>query len=222
MNLGELRGLVREYLNEPVAVFWTDAALNDYVNVGVRKCHALIKSLSRYHFTTRVTFQTVSGTEYYNLPNNLKDLRLATTVTAEGTEVPLLQMYMPNPFPWAPNLSITPDASATIPTHFMVVGKTVRLTPISQGVHTVRLYYEARLVDLVADSDVPTFEEDYHDMAAKWAAIEARIKDRQPSDDILAIFNERKNDLILDLFHRLPHPYTEVEGYLQSDAWLTY
>jgi hypothetical protein len=214
MNLGDMRGLLREYINEPSPVFWTDAKLNDYINVGVRKCHALIKSMSRYHFTTRATFNTIAGTEYYNLPNNLKDLRLVTVLTPESVEVPMRMLYMPTPFPWAPSFGT--DIHSEPPCNYMLVGRTIRIAPVPSGVHTIRLYYEARLVDLVSDDNTPTFEEDYHDMAVKWAAIEARIKDRQQSTDLSAVFEERKNDLILDLFHRLPNPYTEVESYQQD------
>lgn len=217
MNLGELRNLVRSHLNEPEPVFWTDAELNTHINVGVRKAHALIKSMSRYHFTTRVTFQTVAGTEYYNLPNNAKDIRLVTTVTSDGMELPLNHMYMPNPFPWAPALTLESNTNGEPPTSYMIVGKTIRLVPIPTSAYTIRLYYEARLVNLTADSDVPTFEEDYHDLAAVWAAILARVKDRQPSEDLAMIMKVRQDDMVLDLFHRLPNPYTEVEGYLQEN-----
>lgn len=216
MNLGDMRGLLREYINEPSPVFWTDAKLNEYLNVGVRKVHALIKSMSRYHFTTRATFQTIAGTEYYNLPNNLKDLRLVTVLSPESTEIPMRALYMPNPFPWAPAFGDQSEFHGDPPLNYMLVGRTIRIAPMPSAAYTIRLYYEARLVDLTADENTPTFEEDYHDMAVKWAAIEARIKDRQQSTDLSAVFEERKNDLILDLFHRLPNPYTEVEGYLQD------
>ncbi len=64
MNLQEIRNLVRVYLNEPIANFWSDATLNTLINVAVPKVHNRIKSTSRYHFTTRATFSTVANTEY--------------------------------------------------------------------------------------------------------------------------------------------------------------
>lgn len=222
MNLSQLRSLTRTYLNEDAGAtqpFWSDATLNDLINVGVRKVYNLILSLSRYHYTKRVTFTTTPGVEYYNLPADLKDLRLVTRVGSDGTELPMNRLYLPYPFPWVEGheiASTSDTAQATEASSYMVVGGTIRINPIPTSTYTIRLYYEARLTPLVADTDTPPFDDDYHDMAAKWAAVEARVKNAEKADDLIVLYKERHQDLVQDLLHHLPSPYTEVEGYLQG------
>jgi len=190
MNLGQIRSLVREYLNEPVAALWTDANLNLHINTAVRKSTDMIKNLSRNHFTTRATFQTVSGQEYYQLPANCKDIKIVTIVSTDGVEIPIFHATWPNPFKWT-DPAIGPGVGVFAPGDLVqtvwIVGASIRLVPIPGAAFTMRLYFEARVNDLTADSDVPTFDEDYHDMAAKWAAMEARVKNQQSSADIAAL-----------------------------------
>lgn len=218
MNLGELRSMVREDLNEQVAAFWSDATLNMWINRGVRKVTVHIKNVSRYHFTTRANFVTVPGQEYYQLPANLKDLKYVSKLTTDGTELPLARAPWPNPFAWTedPLPTTTATQSQDIPTGYWIVGASMRLLPIPASAVTIRLYYEARIVDLITDADVPTFDEDYHDMAATWAAIRARIKNSESTEDLAGIFKERREDLLSDVFHRFPMPQQEVEAYLQG------
>ena len=218
MNKGEIRALVRQYLNEPLAAFWTDAELDGWINVAVRKATIHIKNTSRYHFTTRANFQTVQGQEYYQLPANLKDLKYVSKITDDQTELPLARAPWPNPFSWTedPLPTSTSTSPTDVPAGYWIVGASIRLLPIATGAITIRLYYEARLINLVSDSDIPTFDEDYHDLAAIWAAINARVKNSEPSTDLAAILKERRDDLFQDVFHRFPMPAQEVESYLQG------
>ena len=207
MNLGELKTLTRTYINEPdpaVNKFWSDSDVVTAINVGVKKVHSKIKSLSRWHFTTRATFQTSPGVEYYTLPANLKDLKLVSYEDLDGVERGVSRGEGPNMFQWASPLS------------YWVVGHTIRIFPLLQSATTIRVYYEARITNLVNDEDTPTFEEDYHDVAAKWAAIELRVKNSDDPDDVYAMLKEREQDMVLDLFHRLPEPYTQTVSYLQG------
>jgi len=69
----------------------------------------------------------------------------------------------------------------------------VPIVTVSAG-PSFRLYYEARDVNLVADTETPSYDADYH-------------------EDLKDIFKERKNDLVGDLLHHLPYPQQEVEAY---------
>lgn len=219
MNLGELRTDTRFYLNEASPIFWSNAELNAAINKGCTKVFNLIKSLSRYHHTARVTFPLVVNQDYYNLPADLKDLRLVTKIAADdGTELPLDRAYMPNPFPWTQGSEIASsgDSSTSDPTGYMLVGKYIRFLPVPTSTTTIRLYYEARLVSLTADADVPAFELDYHDMASLWAAILSRPKNEEDATDLKELFKEREGDLIRDMIHHAPNPYTDTQSYLQG------
>jgi len=218
MNLGEIRSMTREYLNEPIAAFWSDAVLNSWINRSTRKVTVHIKNVSRYHFTTRANFQTVAGQEYYQLPANLKDLKYVSKLTTDGTELPLERAPWPNPFAWTedPLPTSTSTSPNDVPAGYWIVGASIRLLPIAAGATTIRLYYEARLIDLVSDEDIPTLDEDYHDMVAIWAAINARIKNSEPTNDLAGLFKERREDLLADVFHRFPMPAQQVEAYLQG------
>lgn len=211
MNLTELRNLTRTYLNEPFAAFWSDAELNRLVNIGCQKYHARIKNISRNHFTTRVTFSTVASQEYYQLPTNLKDLRLVSMVDTDR-ECFLTKAYWPNPDRWTEQRS----SADGWPQQYWLVGQSIRFVPIPSSVLTIRLYYEARQVALTSESEVPTFDSDYHDLVSKWAAMEAAAKDGKRRPEIEAMLASRESDLIQDVYHRVNPPVYEAEGYLEG------
>lgn len=221
MNRGEIRTLVRLYLNEPNAAFWSDATLNTYIDIAVKKVHDRIKAVSRYHFTTRATFQTTIGAEYYQFPADMKHLKLVTRIDpTSGRELPLSRADWPDPFINTPD-AVMDNSGLTgedVPNTFWIVGASFRLLPIPQAVDTMRLYYEARLTNLGNDQAIPSFDSDYHDMAAKWAAIEARPQNKESSADLMALYGARDADLIQDVLHRVPAPPGEVENYLQGIA----
>lgn len=219
MNLSEIRGQVRGHLNEATAAFWTDTELNSWINSAVRKIHNRIKSVSRVHFTTRATFPTVSGQEYYKLPADCKDVRMLTRITSEGEEIPLNRAQQDTLFE---RTDVSSFQTSNIvdgsdgPDNYWMIGASIRLVPKLGSVITMRLYYEARLVDLVAQTDAPAFDADYHDMAAKWAAVEALTKDGRNSSDILALYDRRDKDLIEDVLHRCPSPALDTIGFLEG------
>ncbi len=217
MNLGELRSLTRTYINEPFAAFWTDAELNNFENVGNRKYHAKIKNLSRNHFTTRMTFNTTVNQEYYQLPASLKDLRLVSIVESDGKETFLSKAYWPNPDVWTePTLLSLSLSSDMKPQQYWQVGHSLRFVPKPSSVLTIRLYFEARLAAMSNDADLPSIDEDYHDLIAKWAAVEACIKNEKRRQEILELINIRELELLQDVYHRVNPPVGEVEGYLEG------
>lgn len=218
MNRGEIRTLVRTYLNEPTAAFWTDAELNTAIGVASIKCHNMIKNLTRYHFTTRVTFPLVAGDDWYQLPGDCKDIKLVTKIMSsnDDEEVPLYRAPSDNPFPFSDVVSSVQNSSDEGPQTYWIIGGSMRFLPMPSSAMTIRIYYEARITAMTSDANTPNFDTDYHDMAAKWAAIEAAVKDGQKRDDLVALFAIREKDMYTDIFHRLPAPPSEVEGYMQG------
>lgn len=215
MNLGELRTMVRGFLNEPVAAFWSDAELNGHINVGHRKLYNFIRNLSQYNFTTRVTFQTVVNQEYYKLPGDLKSMKLISILNDNNDEEWLDYNPWPHPENWTTRTALSTDVTG-FPQAFWMMGDSLRISPIPADISTIRIYYEARLVDLTADADVPASDVDYHDMCAIWAGIMARPKDKVPSDDLKDLYKSRENDCLRDILMHLPSPQELTEGYLQG------
>lgn len=217
MNRSAIRTLTREYLNEPFAAMWTDAQLNIHINTGMRKVHNRIKAVSRYHFTTRATFPTVSGTEHYNLPADCKDVKAVAFIDADSRENFLSKCPWPNPDAFTPPGLLDPSSGTGLegPAYYWLIGSAIRLLPRPAGVYTIKLYYEARLTDLTADVDIPTCDADYHDVIAKWAALEAGIKDEKKQENLKDLYKDRDNDLVQDVLHRVPAPAQETESYLE-------
>lgn len=214
--------MVRTYLNEPsstVNKFWSDTEINDMLNVGIRYAHNKIKNVSRYHFTTRATFSTVSGTEYYGLPANLKDLKILSFQNTDGKERHIPRNPGPNPFAWVYGTvggAASISTASSGPSSYWVIGNQLRILPVPDSVMTLRLYYEARVTPLTSDSDTPAFDEDYHDIAAKWAAMELKIKNEDDLSSLSGVLEKRESDMVQDLFSRLPSPYTQTRAYLQE------
>lgn len=218
MNLGEIREKVRGYLNEPLPAFWTDAELKGHINTGMRKVHNRIKTVSRYHFTTRATFSTVAGTEYYSLPADCKDLKLVTWIDTDGRETPLGRAPWPDPTAFTPPGLLDPSVGSGFdgPTFYWIVGASIRLLPRPAAVSTIKLYYEARITDLSGDADLPSCDADYHDMIAKWAALEAGVKDNKPQEVLIGLYRSREDDMLQDVLHRVPANAQETESYIDS------
>jgi hypothetical protein len=224
MDLADLRVLTRTYLDEDAATvdkFWSDAQVDTAINVGVRRTHNRIKNVSRWHFTTRATCVTESGIEYYELPANLKDLKIVSYEDEMAKEKYLIRDTGPNMFDWQHTGVITPAGTgimSSYPQAYWIVGSTIRIVPVPQAVWTLRMYYEARITDLTSGPDTPAFDEDYHDMAAKWAALELMPKnqDNEVGKMVAALLQDRDRELVQDVLHRLPEPYTRTVAYLQG------
>ena len=221
MDLGDLRVLTRTYLDENASVvdkFWTDSEVTTAINTGVKRTHNKIKNTGRWHFTSRATFSTAVGVEYYALPANLKDLKIVSFEDSVGVEHWLRRDAGPNMFAW--NVAgvglLSTNTNDVAPFSYWVVGSTIRILPVPQLIRTIRLYYEARIVDLVSESDAPSFDEDYHDMAAKWAAMELMVKNQDDPRGVAALLAAREEDLTRDMLRRLPEPYTATTAFLQG------
>jgi hypothetical protein len=214
MNLGEMRAMTRIYLNEPTEKFWLNSELNTLLNVGAKKLYNFIRNMTQYHYTTRVTFQTVPNQAYYKLPADHKSVKLLARIEDNSQETFLTFNPWPHPDNWTPQSGFTLDAG--LPQAVWIVGDSLRLVPVPASVLTLRLYYEAKLVELTDDQEIPAADGDYHDMPALWAAINARAKESWDATEIKNLYTSRENDCQRDMLTRLPASQQEVESYLEG------
>ncbi len=143
-------------------------------------------------------------------------MKLVTRLDTTGREIPLAFIPWPDPTEFTPAGFTDPSVGSGFdgPASYWIVGAAIRLLPRPAAVVTMKLYYEARLTALSANGDIPSFDADYHDMAAKWAAIEAGIPNNNDLEELKRLFKERDEDMIQDVLHRVPAPSQEVSSYL--------
>lgn len=214
MNLGEIRGQVREFLNEPTEGFWTDAQLNTLINIAHRKLNATISATKEDFFVVSATFQTVAAQKSYALPSDFRQmLRLEIFDPNDPHAIVKLDEM---DFPRIEDEGDWPFSENGRPVRYVIRGSQMDLYPIPDQVYNLRIYYDQRQTDLNLDTDVPASPVEFHDMLAIWAAILAFQKQQESTLELAALYKTREDDLIKTLVKRkAPEAYT-VEGYLEG------
>lgn len=212
MNRGDIRSLVRIWLNERSPGFWLDADLNTLISIANQKVNSLISSLKEDFFTASATFSTVGGQKSYIFPTDLRFLRrIEHTNALDITDVERLDEL---PFPDSEQHQDWQWVSQSKPKRYRIVGNHFELWPIPDDIYTMRIYYDQLQVALALDPDIPLSPGDFHDMVAVWTVILALPKGSEDSLEYKAIWADRKNDLILTMGQRSASTPV-VSGYLE-------
>lgn len=213
MNLGEIRGLVRFYLNETSGEgFYKNVDLDRLINQAIRKVNAELARHAPDLFTIAQTFPTQAGVKSYALPEDFRRLRRLEHAPSEE-EITKLEGL---PFPDTERGHEWPFDGRGKPRRFVLRAKQYDLLPIPDGVYTLRLYYDQLQPDLSEDDEVPTTPEEWHDMIALWAAILALPANADSYLELLALYRERQGDLVTALFDRKGTTPLVVQGYLEG------
>ena len=91
-TLLELRTRVRDYLDEPVAAFWTDAQLNNWINQAYFFAYMEFVQAFENYFATVVYQNITAGVDTYALPVNFDKFRLLERVIDNTVTIPLQEL----------------------------------------------------------------------------------------------------------------------------------
>lgn len=202
------------FINEPAAGFWTDAELNNCIDIADRKLNAALVTLNSDYFTKSVTFSTVADTKSYALPTDLVAIRrlehYSTTDNSEVTQIPQ------GDFPEIERKGYYPYADTGKPIRYIVVGTNFYLLPVSDAAYTMRLYYEYSPSALSGDSSTPSSPSDFHDMIAYWASALALPKNGEDNSEMKRQWDDRQKDLIARMGARKGSEAMTVVGFMEN------
>lgn len=217
MNRSEIRSLVRIWLDEASAGFWSDAELNTLINLSNQRVNSIISALHEDYFTASSTFSTISGTKSYNLPTDFRFMRrLEHYSSTDASDIVKLEEIK---FPRIESYAVWPFSASGKPVRYVIRGKQMDLYPVADAVYTMRIYYDVRQDDLSTDTGTtgtPLSPVDFHDMIAVDAAIKALMKNHEPAEELRIMWAERKQELVNTLGSYKGDDPEHVEGYLEG------
>lgn len=175
-NRLQLRERVRGYLDEPVAAFWTDAELNNWINQGYFFYYQWVVMSFDGYFAEETNLNIVANQALYPMPANFYKIRLLERIFSTFT-VPLRVF---DRMESANMTSNTNFSNLYLPT-YRFEGSSVVLEPtpglsITNG---LRLEYVPQPVQMNLDSDSPDpdFLVMWEETIVLRAAIAAKMKE---------------------------------------------
>lgn len=198
MNRGQVRSLVRIWLNEPTEGFWTDSELNVLINIADKVLNTLIRSLKSDYFTTPKTFTTTANSKSYAWPTDFAGLlRLEHYSTSNPSkdieEITILE--------W-PHTQVSGEwlyNDTGKPKKYIPFGDHYDLWPIPDAAYPIRIYFDQIKADFTQDTDIPSSPAEYHDMIAIWTVILALPKNHEDPGEFINLWRKREADLTTDL-----------------------
>lgn len=159
MDLVTLRTRLRARVGNPDVADVPDATLTEHINSAYRD----IANRFRFHAARKIcTFPTVTGTKDYGLPAdcdvifNIRDLTNGVKLTKADYSDDAMQESTAN------------DVRAK-PLTYIRMRNFIRLEETPNGVYTIRIFYKAGIVDLVANGDTPILPVAWHEGILKLA-----------------------------------------------------
>ncbi len=182
MDLGTLRTLVSQWVDDPQNGYFTVPTLNLFLNNAQREVQKLLIQAEDSYYTKLVTTVTIQNQQDYALPDDLLKLtRLEVIAGGTGTNVDRRLLT---------NITINQQgmigAQTGLPSVYYWQKSRLSLLPIPDQVYTLNLYYDYLITDMTMDTDIPDVPQDFQEYIAVLAAFDCFIKDdRVPANIML-------------------------------------
>lgn len=185
MNLGQLKTLVSEYVDDPNQTYFTPSQLTRFLNLGLREVQKLmIGSSQEYNLKCLQTSLVVSQREY-TLPEDFNKLnRLEVVISGTYPSESVIQLV-----PITPNQRDLMPSNLGTPQAYHYKKNKLVVYPAPDQVKTMRLLYTYTVPEMTIDADVPDVPEQYHELIAILAGIYCFIKDDR---DATLLINQRE------------------------------
>lgn len=151
ITLAQLKSQSRDRADMTNSQFVSDSELVNYINGSIAELHdLLIAAYDNDYYITEYTFNTVSGTDSYALPNDFYKLRGIDSKI--GTD----QWFTLQPFNFNERNSKN-DLVAYLAYgnnfRYRIIGSEVVFSPVPQGIYNIKLWYIPVATKLTSDSD---------------------------------------------------------------------
>lgn len=167
-TFAQLVTAVRDEISEPTPGFVSDAEVKRWLN---RANYDLVDAAG-IEATSSQSISTVNGTESYALA---ADVGLVEQVElVDATDTTTFTILTP--------LSLEQRVEGKgSPLGWYVIGTSLFVAPLPDGVYTLRVWYTRSGVTLTADGDIPIIPAKYHDLLSLFAIGEAKRKGDDPA-----------------------------------------
>lgn len=180
MTGGELYSMVREYIHEGVADFWTEPRLLSTMNSTLKRLVLKMQKAADAVFYTSCTIPTISGTQAYLLPNGT----LYTTAPKCSGKVDMIH-HVGETYPLQKgDWRLFHGGASGKPTHVVLIGKYLYFYPVPDAVYSLTLWYPYFPADIVNTGAEFEFLEGFEELIALETAKKSLIKDEADLSDI--------------------------------------
>lgn len=215
MNLGELRGLTLQWLDDLNAGYFLPAQVNLWLNNAQKEAQKrLLKAGQNYYLVCKETVLVINQSEYV-LPSDFRKLnRLEVIVSGWGTTNETKYSVTPVTLNQQDLLNMTPGDIA----YYVLKKNRLKFFPTPNMPRNLRLFYSYMVADMVIDADVPDVPEPYHEYLACLATQDGFMRDGRVPDLILKKIAEYEKQMDSDANERLlDQPRQIVETGETSD-----
>lgn len=178
-NLGQLRGRVRQYLDEITPFYWTDIEINEWINQSYFYYYMWVLQSYDSYFAKDTLINIVASQPKYPMPSDLFKIRLLERVYATFT-VPLRYFER---METANIIANTNFSNLYLPT-YRFEGNNIVLepTPDVSITNGLRLEYIPEPIKMVLDTDTP--DADYSKMWEEPIVLRAAISAKQKEEAV--------------------------------------
>lgn len=222
VTLAEARGFVRDRLNEPTAVFWTDAQLNTWINAGclrIRRAVEDARSIDTYTVSAGqqdIVLNAWTGrmnlVEFDPSDDNINKYTLEFKGPNEMTDI--WGTYKTQPGSWPTWFTTWGNPGGTVSSSSNGKELTISLFPVPTQSGTLNVWYYRQAVTATSDSDNIDMNDSWEDVVYDYAVYQAFKADGQ-----MDRAQEAKQEFttgMADLVDK-SRTYTDLPGNFMSD-----
>jgi hypothetical protein len=212
-TLSDLRTIVRDFVDESTANFWSNVQLNRFIAQAQQRVWAEVRRLKDDFFLRTLTstdgtvtcqgesytassFAIVAGTRDYTLPHDFATMKLIEVVTSSYESVRFVYRDLAHP-DMRQALEMTTNQSPALFYYDIIGERTLRIAPKSSTALDLRITYEQTFADLSADADELTMPHPLYLAVVHYATASALTMDRDPN---AAAHEARAKQIIADVF----------------------
>lgn len=189
ITLAQLKSQARDRADMTNSQFVSDSELVNYINGSIAELHdLLIAAYDNDYFITEYTFNTVSGTDSYALPNDFYKLRGIDSKI--GTD----QWFTLQPFNFNERNSKN-DLVAYLAYgnnfRYRIIGSEVVFSPVPQGIYSIKLWYIPVATKLTSDSDTLNDINQF----SEYVIVDAAIKMANKEETDVSVLAAQKAEL---------------------------
>jgi hypothetical protein len=210
-TLKQLRDDVKADLDLEDATFGEDVSISDadinrWINLGIRKASRLILGLYEDYFLSSATIPLLQNTSVYDYPSDIYGNKIRKMIFSDGSgagstvhEVKRVRNLMEAT---AFDLSGVQDSLPTLrwyPVNNLVGGRKIQIFPSNSRVGTLSVWYIRNAAELVNDSDITDIDE-FEEYITAFAKVKAALKDNDPrAVDFQGLLTELELDMVSTL-----------------------
>ena len=195
----DLRTLLRDLIDEPNPVFWSDARLNRSINASLQQLAGEITERGSDYYVKRdaTSITTVASTAYVALPTDF--VRLRRIYNSDGEYLTPRQFKL-----------LDPDDTDE-PMYFEIINDNIYFQPIPDAVYVLPIEYWYKPADMSSDSDTPDFPAAYHNLLAWDAAVTSILQDSNESRGLQRKYEQMKQTMLSALMTRQSYDVPHVQ-----------